>query len=150
MGYLSQVELEARRRWAAQNILESEALTADLADEDAGRLLAWGVAQAERLALSSAEMDPAAAHEAMDARLIALRRLMRGLNKMVADQRPVDPARLQERMGRLLETAAELGLAPAGAGPGVDLQAWRNLPAGERLGQLLALLAGWANEQAAG
>jgi len=94
---MEEPELQARTRWAVENILESENLTADLTDVEAKQLLEWGTAQARRLA--------AEAPEALDERLAALRQLMRGVNKLAAEGRPVDDERLRVRVERLLEMA---------------------------------------------
>jgi len=133
--YLSDTDLKASTRWAVENILESESLTADLPDAEAKRLLEWGTAQARRLAAEAPEL--------LDEKLTALRKLMRGMNKLAAETRPVEDERLRRRLERLLGTAGELGLVHPGVGAADVFVAERHgLTAGEKLERLLAWWVG--------
>jgi hypothetical protein len=111
MSLVSKLDLEARQRWAAENILNSEALTDDLADPEATRLLAWATEQAKVVAQETAGLPPAEAEAALDERLTALRKLVRGINKLAGETRPADRERVQRRLEHLAESAEALDLA---------------------------------------
>jgi len=72
-------ETERQERLAAEIILDSEGLTDDLEDASAKPLLAWGVAQAERLAAKAAGHD-------LDRTVSGLRRVIKRVNNLVADR----------------------------------------------------------------
>lgn len=107
-------ELEARQRWAAESILNSEALTDNLADAEADRLLRWAVGRAEALARETAALRPAEAQSVLEERLATLRQLVSGINRLAGGFRPVEPARVPGRLARLAAAAAALGLACPG------------------------------------
>lgn len=133
-------ELEARQRWAAESILNSEALTDDLADAEAARLLAWATERAEVLAAETAALQPAEAETMLDERLTALRKLVRGINRLAGESQPAGPAQLQSRLARLAETAQSLGLgAPAERAVADYIREHDKLAAGARLERLLSL-----------
>lgn len=135
MPVLSDLEGEVRARRAVESILENESLTADLDDVEAQRLLEWGTAHAKRLAAEN--------RESLDDELNALRWLMRGINKLVAERRPcrqADDERLRRRLERLVERSAELNFFPPdGATVDAFVAVQRHLPAAEKLEELLAL-----------
>lgn len=85
-------ELQQRVNRAAESILENERLTANLDDESAQVLIDWGVACAETIARSTAGLNDKEAEEAMYPRLRATRRLMRRVNRWVANRRTMDAA----------------------------------------------------------
>ena len=151
MPVLSDLEGEVRARRAVESILENESLTADLDDVEAQRLLEWGIVHAKRLAAEN--------RESLDDELNALRWLMRGINKLVAERRPcrqaddaprralddaprraLDDDRLRRRLERLVERSAELNFFPPdGATVDAFVAVQRHLPAAEKLEELLAL-----------
>ncbi len=84
--------LEESLRRAVERLLEDEGLTADLVDEAAGRLLAWGREQA-RLVLQQ-EAGATEDHP----RLIALRRRMREIARQVGQLPPEKQAEVLQAM----------------------------------------------------
>jgi hypothetical protein len=140
MSFVSKLDLEARQRWAAENILNSEALTDDLADPGATRLLAWATQRAKFVAQETAGLPPAEAQAALDERLAALRQLVRGINKLTGESQPTNLDRVQRRLERLAETAEEVGLqAPDTEAMATYVQEQDQLQAGARLERLLLL-----------
>jgi hypothetical protein len=140
MSLVSKLDLEARRRWAAENILNSEALTDDLADPEATRLVAWATERAKAVAEETAGLSPAEAEAALDERLTALRKLVRGINKLAGETQPADPDRVQRRLERLAEAAEALDLkAPDEGAMAAYVREQEGLEAGSRLEQLLRL-----------
>ena len=127
------MDQETRIRWAVGTILENESLTADLADDEAQRLLEWGLNEARRLATDN--------RESLEKELAALRKLMRGATKLAAESRPVDDDRLRQRLERLRRPADLLGL-PIPAPEAVDtyVAGRQGMTTGEKLERLLALL----------
>jgi hypothetical protein len=139
MSLVSKLDLEARKRWAAENILNSEALTDDLADPEATRLLAWATERAKEAARETADLPPAEAEAALDERLTALRKLVRGINKLAGEARSADPERVQRRLERLAEAAEVLGLEVAnGETMAAFAREHETLVVGARLEWLLA------------
>jgi hypothetical protein len=112
MSSLSKSELQARRRRATETILDSEALTDDLADPEATHLLAWATEKAEQLAEETAPLPPEERERVLDERLGALRQVVRGINTLAGGRQPADPTRLQRRLDRLKAEAETLGLSP--------------------------------------
>jgi hypothetical protein len=98
--------LQRRVERVAESILENESLTADLDDAAAKELLDWGIVCVERIARSTAGMDEDQAEDAMYQRLQATRRLMRGVNKMVARHQQLNEGRSAKLIERILEQAA--------------------------------------------
>jgi len=140
MSVVSRLELQARRRWAAENILNSEALTGDLADPEADRLLAWALERAEILVCDTAGMPPVEAQAVLEERLTSLRKLVRGINKLAGAHQPIEPERVQGRVARLAEPAAALDLAcPDEAAIEAYASEHGRLDAGGRLAWLLCL-----------
>jgi hypothetical protein len=140
MSLISKLALEARQRWAVENILNSEALTDDLADPEATRLLAWGTERAKAVAEETAGLPPAEAEAALDERLTALRKLVRGINKLAGEAQPAEPDRVQRRLERLAETAEMLNLAtPDSEAMATYVREQDGLEPGARLEQLLRL-----------
>jgi len=132
MSLFPNTGLEARIRRAAESLLDSESVTADLNDDEARRLLEWGIGHARRLAMAE--------REALEDDLGALRKLMRGINKLAAEGRPVEAQRLRNRLERLSERAGALGFAPPELGAfDAYIGEQSRLAAGEKLERLLAL-----------
>jgi hypothetical protein len=86
-------ELQKREDQVIESILENEQLTADLDDGAAQVLLNWGVACAKRIARGTAALAEEGAQEAIASRLRATRRLMRRVNRLVANQGQLEPGR---------------------------------------------------------
>ena len=98
-------EVKARIRRAAESILENESLTADLDDETAQVLLDWGVAWAESIAGSTTGLAEVEAEAMMDARLRAVRKLLRLAQNWLAN-RPEDPAEQMAQLQNIIDQAA--------------------------------------------
>ncbi|MFZ5915917.1 MAG: hypothetical protein ACOYZ7_03200 [Chloroflexota bacterium] len=92
-------DIEHRRRTAAEMLLDSEGLTDDLQDAAAKKLLAWGLAQAERLITATTDQDP-------DQATSGLRRVMRRVNSLVARQASLDDAEFAAEVNDLMALAA--------------------------------------------
>ena len=141
MGMLAGLEMDIRLRWAIENLTESEGLTADLSDKEARILLAWGISQAELMVDRTAGFAPDRAAELLEGQLTALRKLMRGMNKLTADARAIEQDRLERRLIHLQETAGYLGLAPEAADIESVTQNFSQLPDSERLARLIQLFS---------
>jgi hypothetical protein len=104
---------------AAEGILGNQRLTANLDDSAASELLDWGVACAEEIAQGTAGLDDQEAEEFMYPRLRATRRLMREVNRWVAQQEEMDTVGIAESLDRIVEEAVIAygqDLTPAVAG----------------------------------
>ena len=93
-------EIERQEQLAAEMILESEGLTDDLEDAAAKRLLAWGIAQAKRLAIQAADDDP-------DRAVSNLRRVIKRVNNLVADGAALSDAEFAAKVDELVALAGE-------------------------------------------
>jgi hypothetical protein len=83
---------------AVETLLDSEGLTDDLRDEAAKRLLNWGIAQAERLAAAATDADRTVG---------TLRRLIRRVNNLVAQQSRLTDDEFAAEVDDLTTFAAE-------------------------------------------
>ena len=99
-------EITRRIKRTAESILENERLTADLDDEAAKVLLNWGVARAERVAGSTDGLGDREAEEVISPRLRATRRLMRRVNRWVANQADMAADEGGELLDQIIEQAA--------------------------------------------
>lgn len=94
-------EAERQKRLAAQMILDSESLTDDLEDAAAKRLLDWGVAQVERLVEEAANDD-------VERSVGGLRRLIKRVNNLVADQATLTDGEFAVELDELAAMAGQL------------------------------------------
>lgn len=99
-------ELAQRVNRAAESILENERLTADLDDEAAKVLLDWGITCAEMIAHSTTGLNDSEAAKVMSPRLRATRRLMRLVNRWVANRPEMDAEASAASLNRIIEQAA--------------------------------------------
>lgn len=99
--------LKTRRRRVQESLAENEALTAELDDQTAQRLLAWSSQAAEQIVRETAEMDDESAEQAMAPRLKAVRRVMRSVNRLAAQQAELDDKGRQELIDEIAAQAAE-------------------------------------------
>jgi hypothetical protein len=111
-------ELEARRRRAAETILQNERLTAGLQDAVAQALLDWGLAMAGHVASSTAGLDDRQAEPVLETRLQAVARLMRRVRAWLAGDAGPDAAPREELLAYVVEQGAIVygDLAPPAAG----------------------------------
>ena len=132
ISLFASMDLETRIHWAVGTILENESLTADLTDDEAQRLIEWGISEARRLATEN--------RESLEEELAALRKLMRGANKLAVESRPMDDDRLRLRLERMRRPADLLGL-PAPTAEAVDtyIAARQVMTTAEKLERLLLL-----------
>jgi len=77
---------EERIRQVVESILENESLTANLDDDAARVLLAWGTARARSIAQSTAGLDDETAEGAIYPRMRALRRMLRAINRWIPNR----------------------------------------------------------------
>ncbi|MCA9936520.1 MAG: hypothetical protein H6662_08370 [Ardenticatenaceae bacterium] len=98
--------LAKRARRVAESLLENESLTADLNDTAAQGLLDWGLQMAQRVVDSTTELDDEAAEEVMYPRLKATRRMMRSVNRLVANARYMPPEDSAAMLDGIIEKAA--------------------------------------------
>lgn len=89
---------------ATETIYES-GVAGDLTDEPAMVLLQWGEAQLPLL--MAKDSDDA---EAFEADFEMLRRIMKGVNRIIARASDYSTEQLETRMGKVMEWAQELGL----------------------------------------
>lgn len=99
-------ELTQRVNRVVESILENERLTADLDDEAAKALLDWGITCAEMIVHSTAGLNDSEAEEVMSPRLRATRRLMRRVNKWVANRPEMDAEANAVSLTGIIEQAA--------------------------------------------
>jgi hypothetical protein len=123
-------QLNKRIDRAAASILENEALSSELDDAAAKRLLQWGVAWATSIAAETAGLDDSAAEEAMFPRQKALRRLLRTVNKWVAGRETLAAEEHAASLAKVVEQAGiiwrEAFTAPDEAQQAAFLQAQAN------------------------
>ena len=114
---ISDSELDARKRLAIEMILESESLTDDLQDDEAGILLDWGLTQAEAYALATQEItDKEETRLALDQGVTTVRRAMRFINDLVAERMDLSDGEMLEKLLHLISLAGELPRVQALAG----------------------------------
>lgn len=101
-----ETQLAQRVSFAAESILENEALTADLDDAAAQALLDWGVACAEAIAWSTAGVDGPQVEALMAPRLQATRQLMRLVNRWLAGRQTMDAQANAALLDELIKHAA--------------------------------------------
>jgi uncharacterized protein (TIGR00730 family) len=107
--------LEDRVRRAAERLLENSSLTDDLNDPEANQLLNWGLEVSRRLVEKTAEMDDEQAEEFLYGPQKNLRRVMRRINKLIAEANADDSTPAAETLQGILEAVAEVpGLSAAG------------------------------------
>ncbi len=90
-------ERDEALRSAVERLLEDEALTADLVDAAARRLLDWGIAQVTVIL-----RETGAASEEARARLAALRQQMRAIARQVGQLPPEEQASALQCSARLI------------------------------------------------
>ena len=91
----------------AESILENERLTSDLDDSAAKELLDWGLNVARQIVQGTAgEDDDEAAEQAMYPRLRATRRMMRAVNRWIANQQKGDAEGRDKALNNILEQAS--------------------------------------------
>ena len=91
----------------AESILENERLTSDLDDSAAKELLDWGLNVARQIVQGTAsEDDDEAAEQAMYPRLRATRRMMRAVNRWIANQQKGDTEGRDKAFNNILEQAS--------------------------------------------
>jgi hypothetical protein len=95
-----------RIKHVAEGFLENESLTADLDDRAAQVLLDWGLTSSKRVAQGTVDLDDVEAEEAMYPRLRATRRLMRYVNRWVAQRQEMDTQASTTLLSRILDQAA--------------------------------------------
>ena len=136
--------MEDRVRELVEQLVGDASLTEDMDDAPAQQLLEWGIAQVRQLALRTAQMDEGQAQEYLDARMQALRRLMRYINRLMGALPYAEPNALEEHLRQISEAADSLeGLTCEWP---VDLQTMARqigaLPADAALTQIVACLRG--------
>lgn len=116
------------RQMAAETILSTTNLTDELTDEEARPLVRWGVMQAEAaahdLALASQNHEDAPGTDLDDLladRLGPVRRLMKGINRLVPGRHGLPTEALNEELQRLMALAEGLPRPPLLETPVVPL-----------------------------
>jgi hypothetical protein len=100
--------LEQRASRAAESILENESLTDELDDVAAKALLDWGLACTKIIVQSTAGLDDLQADEAISVGLRAIHRLMRLVNKWVANRQEMDTESRLKRLNGVIEQASAI------------------------------------------
>ena len=144
------MDIEKRIKMAAEGILENEALREGLDDEAASALLDWGMARAQAITATTADVeDDDEAQEAVYPRMRALRQVLGDVVSLCAEN--ADPA---QRTVLLQEIADQVPLV---YGPAAAFQAgnWANIPiaqagnAAQIINQVRALIETGAKDSAA-
>ena len=107
--------IEKRTQRIAESFLDNEALTADLDDEAAQVLIAWGMALAGKIARETAGMNDQQAEEVMYRPLRSLRRLLSTTSKLAASP---DINQLNKFLERAGETYGQAFVLPSGPAEG--------------------------------
>lgn len=97
--------MEERVRGLIEQIVGDASLTDELDDAQAQQLLAWGIAQARRLAQHTAEMETPRAEGYLEAQAQALRYLMRRINRLMGALSYADTPTLADRLRQIFEAA---------------------------------------------
>jgi hypothetical protein len=97
---MNDAEAAANRRLVAASLIENSGLRDELDDQQAGRLLNWGLDRLGRKANQLASMDAEHGYQALDAYGNAIAQAMRAVNKLVgsADMGPERAAELTEAL----------------------------------------------------
>lgn len=99
--------MEDRLQWALQQIIGDESLTGDLEDNEAQRLLDWGIGHVRRLVQQTSALDDAGAQAQLEPQLQALRRVIRRINKLVGSISSAAPDEIDQRLQEILESAEQ-------------------------------------------
>jgi hypothetical protein len=97
--------LAQREQRAVESLLENEQLTANLDDACAERLLDWGIACARHIVQGTAALGDEEAEQATTPRMRATRRLLRGVNRWVANRRETDVQQGAAALDQIVEQA---------------------------------------------
>ena len=101
------IDLEGRRRLAAEMVLRSGGLTPSLEDEEAEAVLNWGLAQAEACALATRGIaDEGEARAAIEEGVRRIRRAMKLVNELVGERDLLSDGEMVERLLRLISLVA--------------------------------------------
>ena len=120
---MSHVDLEG----ALTRLYESENLTDELTDTAAKTLLEWGESQVKHLAETSPDADT------FDERAKTLRRMLRGVNRVVGQRGTLAPEAQRESLQQIIIQAQSLDYQPSGHTPDA-------LPTDDELQALRAVL----------
>lgn len=94
-----------RGRLLAESILENEALTGDLDDMAAKPLLHWATACAQRIGDTALAIDEAEFEAETYPRMRALRKMMKTINRWLADPKAVAPEDAAQRLDNIIAAA---------------------------------------------
>ncbi|MCL6431365.1 MAG: hypothetical protein K6V36_11005, partial [Anaerolineae bacterium] len=101
------------RRYAAEVILQDEALTADLEDAEADALLRWAVAIAEDVVMSRLRHGLPLDRDSVAEALRPLRQILRAVNDLAAHHTDMPGAQLVARLLALLDAVWRLACLPS-------------------------------------
>lgn len=110
-------KLAYRMDRSAERILGNESLTAYLDDDAADVLIDWGLACAQKIIQRTAGMDDAEAEEAMYQPMRATRRLMRTVNRWIADNDTLGADERGDLLHKIIDQAVVIyghGYSPPG------------------------------------
>ena len=93
---------------ACEAILQSESLTADLADAEAAALLDWGLARVEACARATAKLADARAKIKIDRGVSAIRKSMRRINALMSERVHLKDEQFCKRLQDLIAIAADV------------------------------------------
>ena len=96
-------DTEQRAVRAAESILNNESLTSDLDDEVASLLIDWGLTWAEQVAHNTSRLDDEAARENMEAKLKAIRKIMRLVTRWGTNLETWDEMQTMKTLTMILE-----------------------------------------------
>jgi hypothetical protein len=137
--------LQKRHQLAAERLLDNSSLRDALDDDQAQRLLDWGLAQVRFAVYETAELPDAEAETALDEVTTAVSRVMKEVNRLVDGASTMDDEEAHQRRQQLVEHLAPLqpGCATGALAAEVaDILARRQeLTRPELFERLMALLA---------
>ena len=112
-------KLAYRMDRSAERILGNESLTAYLDDDAADVLIDWGLTCAQKIIQRTAGMDDAGAEEVMYQPMRATRRLMRAINRWIADSDDLSADEQSELLHKIIDQAVVI-YGQAYSPPGQD------------------------------
>ncbi|MBW4492487.1 MAG: hypothetical protein KME26_05250 [Oscillatoria princeps RMCB-10] len=100
--------LTQRINWAAESLLDNEALTPELEDAAGGAALTWATDLCRRVALATAGLDDRAAEAFMAPKLAGIRELIRLVSRWAASYREMDAGARESFLSQVIEGALKI------------------------------------------
>jgi hypothetical protein len=142
---------QRRHQLAAERLLDNSSLRDALDDDQAERLLDWGLAHVSRTAAATAHLPDEEAEATLDEVTTTVSRVMKEVNRLADDAAEMDESEARQRRQRLVDNLHRLQPGCAAAGllaEGEEIMQRRQaVPSRELFENLMALLAGQDEEE---